>query len=90
MGRPIGSMNCEKPFNEALRIALRQRPQSLRRIADRLLDEGEEGDLQSIRETADRLHGKPAQAIECGDVPIERLTDSQLDVMRRADCRTAT
>jgi hypothetical protein len=35
-------------------------------------------DLQSIREIADRLDGKAPQAIECGDVPIERLTDAQL------------
>lgn len=78
MGRPIGSMNREKPFEDALRMALRQRPQALRRIADRLLDKGEEGDLQSIREIVDRLDGKAPQAIECGEVPIERLTDAQL------------
>jgi hypothetical protein len=27
---------------------------------------------------ADRLDGKAPQAIECGEVPIERLTDAQL------------
>lgn len=54
----IWIVNLERPFNDALRMALRQRPQALRRIADRLLDEGEEGDLQSIREIADRLDGK--------------------------------
>ena len=78
MGRPIGSMNREKPFNDALRIALRARPQSLRRIADKLIDKGEEGDLPSIGELVDRLDGKATQAIECADVPIERLTDEQL------------
>ena len=36
MGRPIGSMNREKPFNDALRIALRGDPLRLRRIADKL------------------------------------------------------
>jgi hypothetical protein len=34
MGRPIGSLNREKPFKTALQIALRERPQSLRRIAN--------------------------------------------------------
>ena len=78
MGRPVGSMNREKPFNDALRIALKARPHSLRRIADKLIDKGEEGDLPSIRELVDRLDGKATQAIECADVPIERLTDEQL------------
>jgi hypothetical protein len=78
MGRPVGSVNREKPFNDALRIALHARPQSLRRVADRLIDRAEEGDLPSIRELVDRLDGKATQAIECADVPIERLTDEQL------------
>jgi hypothetical protein len=84
MGRPIGSLNREKPFNDALRMAMRQRPHSLRRIADRLLDKGEEGDLQSIREIADRLDGKAPQALEVGDVPFDRLTDAQLNAIAAA------
>ena len=39
-------------------------------------------DMRKCMEIADRLDGKPAQAIECGDVPIERLTDSQLNATR--------
>ena len=78
MGRPVGSVNRDKPFNDVLRIALKARPNSLRRIADKLIDKGEEGDLPSIRELVDRLDGKATQAIECADVPIERLTDEQL------------
>ena len=62
MGRPIGSMNREKPFNDALRIALRGDPLRLRRIADKLATLAEEGDLGAIREVADRLDGKPLQA----------------------------
>ena len=60
------------------------RPHSLRRIADRLLDKGEEGDLQSIREIADRLDGKAAQALEVGDVPLDLLTDAQLNAIAAA------
>jgi hypothetical protein len=33
MGRPIGSMNREKPFNHALLMTLRSNPVALRRIA---------------------------------------------------------
>src|SRR4051812_28696623 len=62
MGRPIGSVNREKPFNDALRIALRGDPLRLRRIADKLATLAEGGDLGAIREVADRLDGKPLQA----------------------------
>ena len=58
MGRPIGSVNREKPFNDALRIALRGDPLRLRRIAEKLAEKAEEGDLAAIRELADRLDGK--------------------------------
>ena len=78
MGRPIGSSNREKPFNDALRIALRGDPLRLRRIAEKLAEKAEEGDLAAIREIADRLDGKPAQVIDCRDAPIEELTDSEL------------
>jgi hypothetical protein len=78
MGRPVGSINRERPFNEALRIALRQRHHSLRRVADRLIDKAEEGDLPSIRELIDRLDGKAVQAVDYGPITIERLTDAQL------------
>jgi hypothetical protein len=78
MGRPVGSVNRERPFNEALRIALRQRHHSLRRVADRLIDKAEEGDLPSIRELIDRLDGKAVQAVDCGPITVERLTDAQL------------
>jgi hypothetical protein len=60
MGRPIGSANRQKPFNDALTIALRGDPLRLRRIADKLAALAEGGDLAAIREVADRLDGKPA------------------------------
>ena len=78
MGRPIGSMNREKAFNDALRIALRARPQSLRRIADRLIDKAEQGDLSSAREIADRLDGRPVQMIDRHDVVVAELSDAEL------------
>jgi hypothetical protein len=81
MGRPIGSVNKEKPFNDALRIALRGDPLRLRRIADKLATLAEGGDLGAIRELADRLDGKPAQVIDRRDAPVDELTDAQLHLI---------
>jgi hypothetical protein len=78
MGRPIGSINRQKPFNDALLLTLRSNPLALRRIAAKLVERAEEGDLAAIREIADRLDGKPVPAIDLHDVPVERLTDAQL------------
>jgi hypothetical protein len=78
MGRPLGSLNRERPFKVALQMALRERPQSLRLIANRLIDKAEEGDLASIRELIDRLDGKAAQVIDQGPMMLTQLTDSQL------------
>ena len=50
MGRQIGSVIHERPFNNALRIALRGDPLRLRRIAEKLTILAEEGDLAAIRE----------------------------------------
>jgi hypothetical protein len=81
MGRPIGSTNREKPFNDALRIALRGDPLRLRRIAEKLATLAEEGDLSAIRELADRLDGKPAQVIDRRDAAIEELSDADLHMI---------
>jgi hypothetical protein len=79
MGRPVGSLNREKPFNDVLRIALKARPNSLRRIVDRLIDGAEEGNLHYVREIADRLDGKPPQSIDRLDVQVvQELTDAEL------------
>jgi hypothetical protein len=34
--------------------------------------------LQAIQQIGDRLDGKPSQAIERGDIPLEAMTDQQL------------
>jgi hypothetical protein len=44
--------------NAARSRPFRDRPESLRRIAIRLIDKAEEGDLASILELIDRLDGK--------------------------------
>jgi hypothetical protein len=71
-------VNREKPFNDALRMALRSRPLALRRVADQLLDKAEQGNLAYIRELIDRLEGKAVQVIDHGDVPPEQLSTAEL------------
>jgi hypothetical protein len=61
-GRPIGSLNRQKPFRDVLNVALHSRPLALRGIADKLLDSAEQGDLAAAREVIDRLDGRPVQA----------------------------
>jgi hypothetical protein len=78
MGRPIGSMNREKPFNDALRIVLRSNPPRLRRIAEKLTEKAETGDLAAIREVAGRLDEKPVQMLDRRNLPVTELTDAEL------------
>ena len=86
MGRPIGSMNRQKPFTDMLRVALLSGGgRRLRIIADKLVEKAEQGDLQAIQQIADRLDGKCAQVIERGDVPVEAMTGQQLMAISRAD-----
>jgi ribosomal protein L1 len=69
-GAPLGNTNYRKGrlFADALReaLALPSRVDQKARIAviaDNLVSMAEEKDLQAIREIADRLDGKPTQAI---------------------------
>ena len=34
--------------------------------------------ISAIKEVADRMDGRPPQAIERGDIPLEAMTDQQL------------
>ena len=88
MGRRIGSVNREKPVSDLLRVAvLSGGGRRLRVIIEKLLDKAEQGDLQAIKEVFDRLDGKPVQAIERGDIPIEAMTDQQLvAIIRSGSC----
>jgi hypothetical protein len=60
----------DKPFLAALRIEVAEAgsdPLRLRRIAKKLLNRAEEGDVRAIQEVADRLDGKVPQAITGDD-----------------------
>jgi hypothetical protein len=59
-------------------IALRSRPLAMRRIANRMLDRAEQGDLAAAHEVIDRSDAKAVQALDYGDVAVTQLTDSQL------------
>jgi hypothetical protein len=75
-------LNREKPFNDAFADGASATPQSLRRIADALLDKAEQGDLPSAREVIDRLDGKAVQIIDRTDVIVAaELTDAELLVI---------
>lgn len=61
----------EKSFANMLNIAINEATESggtkLRAVADALVEKAMAGDVQAIKEVADRLDGKPAQAIIGGD-----------------------
>lgn len=66
-GAPKGNQNAAKSrlFGDAIRKAVMQDDGNrLRAIAEKLLDMASEGDIQAIRELADRMDGKPKQQTE--------------------------
>lgn len=77
-GNP-GGRPKDKPFADALRMELAAAGddhKALRLIAKNLIDLAQKTELaalSAINAIADRLDGKPAQAIENGDGPLEIL-----------------
>ena len=75
-GNPRGRA-VEKPFADALRMEIKEagdNHQKLREIAKKLLDKAAEGDMSAINCLADRLDGKPSQALEVS-APSRRASD---------------
>jgi hypothetical protein len=69
-GNANSGRKAEKPFRDALRMALKEAGEdhrALRIIAAKLIEKAQEGDMQAIKELADRTDGKVAQAIIGGD-----------------------
>lgn len=67
MGAPVGNNNASKgrTWEETLRRAVLQDDgQRLRLAAEMLLTKASEGDLNAIKELADRLDGKAKQSID--------------------------
>ncbi len=78
MGRPKGSKNKQKPWAEALRRALYERPQkkgprNLDLIAAAAVQAGLTGKVEAWKEIGDRIDGKVPQAL---------VGDSESDAIR--------
>lgn len=63
--KPVGG-KPDKLIRDALKAALRQEPDKLKRIVSKWLAKAEEGDMQAIKEMTDRIDGKAVQPV-CGD-----------------------
>ena len=80
-GAPLGNNNNvkNKPWAEALaRINIQSEGAKLRKIAEKLYEMAEAGDIQAIREIADRCDGKAAQSVavtgdEGGPITFEKI-----------------
>lgn len=74
----------EKPFADALRMeiaAAGEDHRRLRRIAAALLDKAESGDMQAIKELADRTDGKAIQQVDHGsdpDRPVHHVIERRI------------
>lgn len=67
MSAPLGNQNAKKDnrlITDTLRRVVTQNPNKIRKACETLLNEAEEGSLPAFKEIADRLDGKPAQAID--------------------------
>src|SRR5215831_6651140 len=67
----------DKPYREALRMELRasgEDMKKLRAIAKVHISRCEAGDMQAIKELADRLDGKPAQMLDHSGPDSEPIT----------------
>ena len=53
--------------NAVRRMAIQENGKALRKVVETLFSSAGEGDVQAIKEIADRLDGKPAQAIVGAD-----------------------
>lgn len=65
MAAPKGNTNATKtkPWIKALERVAMQDADTLRRIALKVFQMAEEGDMSAIREIGDRLDGKPVQQV---------------------------
>lgn len=83
-GRPPGAQNKDKPYRDALRRAIARAQDTdsahaLDKIAEKHLAEAAAGDMQAIKELADRIDGKVAQPI-AGDNEADAI---QIELIRR-------
>lgn len=77
-GRPAGAQNKDKPFKDALRMAIADADgdnKALRQVAEALVSKAMTGDVSAIKEIADRLDGKVPQSIAGpdGEGPLQAI-----------------
>lgn len=82
-GNANSGRKAEKPFRDALRIQLKEAGEdhkALRLIAAKLIDMAASGDMQAIKELADRTDGKSVQQVDA-DITVRSIEDliEQLD-----------
>jgi len=86
-GAPEGNTNAAKEhrlITSALRRAVVQNPDKLRKACLKVLDEAEEGNLNAFNVIADRLDGKPHQSTSLegpdgGPVKVEQIARQLLE-----------
>lgn len=86
-GNENSGRRAEKPFRDALRMQLKEAGEdhkALRIIAAKLIEMAQAGDMQAIKELADRTDGKPAQAIVGDDEApsIQMVTKIVREIVR--------
>src|SRR5262249_41697614 len=77
LSRPPRGQQRDKPYREALRMELAaagEDMKKLREIARMHIEKAAAGDMQAIKELADRLDGKPAQMLEHSGPDSEPIT----------------
>ena len=82
MAAPEGNTFSSKDnrlWRNTLRRIAAQDPDKLRRIAERLFADAENGDIQAMKEIGDRLDGKAAQSVELSSDPDKPLIMSWLN-----------
>ena len=93
MGAPVGNTNRATQYRikRALESVLERRSKSegkdaLEAACEKLISNAESGDLQSFKELADRLDGKPAQSVAVGNEPGQQfITRIVREIVRPKD-----
>ena len=86
LSRPPRGQQRDKPYREALRMELAAAGEGLkklREIARAHIEKAAAGDMQAIKELADRLDGRPAQVLEHRDPdsqPLKKIVNEIVHV----------
>lgn len=85
MAAPIGNKNASKnrPWAEAInRALLAEDGKKLRAVAEKLIVQALEGDVQALKEIGDRIDGKALQGLELSGeigIAVEQITRKVID-----------